>query len=123
MNQVARQVESALATAGRVFGANEELTGVLVKETGIQGPEYAPTGRTTARYDFVGIWGVFTVDERISELIEDGDARLEIGASTLKVAPAAGDKVIVQGKTYNVKMVETIRPGGVALMYRVTVRE
>ena len=53
--------------------------------------------------------------------MEDGDSRLEVGATTLDVEPQAGDKVTVGETTYQVKAVEVIRPGGVPILYRLKV--
>ena len=118
---LAQTIEGVLSTAGGIFRTGE-LKGKLIRVTGRTGPSYAPTRETTATYDFVSIWGEFTAEERALGLVVDGDHRLEIGADSLTVAPQAGDKVEVQGVTYQVKTVDIVRPAGVALLYRLKVR-
>ncbi len=118
----AKRVEGILSRAGTRFGAGQ-LRGTLTRVTGHSGPSYAPTGETTASYEFVCIWGEFSAEERAAGLVEDGDHKLLIGATTLTVQPRPGDKVTVSGAIYNVKEVGTVKPGGTALLYSVVVRE
>ena len=116
----AKRVEGILSRAGTRFGAGE-LTGTLIRQYRT-GPSYEPVIEERTIGSFVCIWGEFTVEERAAGLVLDGDHRLEVGATTLDVVPQAGDKVTVQGATFQVKSVEIIRPGGVALLYRLKVR-
>lgn len=118
----ARRVEGILSRAGQRFGEGE-LRGTLTRVTGRTGPSYAPTGETTQDYDFVGLWDAFTAEERAAGLIEDGDHKFLIGAATITTDPRAGDTMTVGGRTYQVKQVEIVRPGGVALLYTLKVRD
>lgn len=88
------------------------------------GPAHNPAvayGGSGKEHPFKAVWGAFTKEERAAGLIEDGMFRLEVGASTLTVAPKVEDKVRVQDRIYNVSEVEIIRPGGVPLLYRLRV--
>ena len=118
---LASRVESLLARAGTNFGAGE-LKGTLRRVTGVTGPSYAPTGQATRTYSFTGLWSEFEVQERLTDLVEDGDHRLLIGAKTLEIDPRVGDTVTVGSITYTVKQVRAIRPGGTALLFDCIVR-
>ena len=118
---LAKRVEGLLGGAGASFGSGQ-LNGTLTRVTGRTGPSYAPTGETTATYTFVCLWGAFTAEERFAGLVQDGDHRLEVGAASLTVEPRPGDSVTVQGATYVVKEVLAVRPGGVPVLYQLTVR-
>ena len=117
----ARRIERTLAAAGRRLGGGT-LTGTLRRETGREGPGFAPTGATAAAFPFVFAWGEFSEAERAAGLVRDGTHRLDIGADTLATVPRAGDRVTVEGAEYGVVAVETVRPAGADLLYRVTVR-
>ncbi len=118
---LANRVESLLARAGTNFGAGE-LNGTLRRVTGTTGPAYAPTGQTTTTHPFTGLWSEFEIQERLTDLVQDGDHRLLIGAKTLKVDPRVGDTVTISRVTYTVREVITIRPGGTPLLYDCRVR-
>ena len=118
---LAKRIENLLKRAGTTFGAGQ-LTGTLTRVTGITGPSYAPTGKTTQTYPFTCLWGAFEFQERLTGLVEDGDHRLLIGASSLTVFPRPGDTVTISGVTYNVKNVDVVRPGGTPLLYQLIVR-
>ena len=119
---LARTFEGVLKTAGILFGDGKPLKGKLIRVTQREGPSYEVTGQSTTEHEFFCVWGEFDAKERLSGLIEDEDAKLEVGADSLTVAPKAGDRVIVQDKSYDVKGVRIERAGGVPLLYSLRVK-
>lgn len=129
-NPLQGRVEGLLARAGKVFGEGE-LRGKLTRVVGFEGPANAPTGERTDSYEFIGIWSEFDIEERAAGLVEDGDHKLLIGTasprwesgSNRSTEPRVGDRVAIGGVSYTVKKIGTVKPGGTALLYPVTVRQ
>ena len=56
-------------------------------------------------------------------LIKTGDEILILAASGLSVTPQPGDLLIISSITWQLVAIVTVKPGGVALFYRVLVRK
>ena len=118
--RLAARFEGLLSKLGTSFGEGQ-LNATVHRAGGTTGPSYNPTVLPPTDHACIVLWSDFTAEERAGGLVEDGDSRLEVGATTLDVEPQAGDKVTVGSTTYQVKAVEVIRPGGVPILYRLKV--
>ena len=118
--RLAARFERLLSKLGTSFGEGQ-LDATLHRDGGRTGPSYNPTILPATDHACIVLWGEFAAEERAGGLVEDGDSRLEVGATTLDIEPQAGDKVTVGETTYQVKAVEVIRPGGVPILYRLKV--
>lgn len=106
---IAAEIEAAIAGVG--FAATLEEPGA---ETG---PAYDPTRGTPVLHS------VTVIDDRIARrdatgsMVRGQDRVLTLGAS---VAPAKGWRVQVRGEWHRIAEVMEVAPGGVALMFDVT---
>ena len=92
--RLAARFEGLLSKLGTSFGEGQ-LDATLHRDGGRTGPSYNPTILPATDHACIVLWGEFAAEERAGGLVEDGDSRLEVGATTLDVEPQAGDKVTV----------------------------
>lgn len=83
------------------------------------------TGLATMDYRdemVIGLAGLFTEEQIDGTQVRRGDQRLLLAAQDLARAPTTADAILDGLETWQVVNVETVRPGGVALIHRLQVR-
>jgi hypothetical protein len=88
------------------------------------------TGATTASYACFGLVDEFKAGEVIGAMIRSGDKKLLLSAKNLTVVPQIGDQFtmpdgtwyIPEGSGSGYNPIQTLAPGGVAVMYTLQVR-
>ena len=88
----------------------------------------AETGGTTTDYLCVGVLGApelkgFGNVFDDGTLLQAGDIQVTLGAETLPVEPVAGDVLVVGDDAYHVVTCLPVKPGGVAVIYKVVGRK
>ncbi|MGE0749338.1 MAG: hypothetical protein AB7K64_02010 [Variibacter sp.] len=92
--------EIAETVADALLEAAIPLDLVLTRTTPGGGDPFDPDPPTSTDYACKGFLDSYSVLERAGSLIEAGDAKIVIVATTLSIEPAPGDSVTVRGKSY-----------------------
>jgi hypothetical protein len=107
---IATEVAGAIGEVG--FGAT------ITRPGAVTGPEWAPVAGVPVVYDVTVIDSMIKVRDASGTLTGEMRRRLSIEAGV--VVPAKGDAITVRGVAHTVDTVETLAPGGVDLLYYVT---
>jgi len=102
------------------YGAAMQL---LVPAVGGHDPEtggYTPGTETV--HTVQGLVGTYRKRSRSGDAIQSRNQYVYISPSGMTVAPMPGHKLKVDGVEYEIVDVETISPGGTAVLYQVEVR-
>lgn len=110
------RVLAGIKRAGARTG-NGALFGTLSRYTAPVDSVYPPTKGTATEYPCTLLWDMFGAMARASDAVEAEDVKAIIPAAGITVVPQIGDKLTVAGETYSIVMVDTIRPGGVGILY------
>lgn len=114
-----RITEGLKRAAARTGGA--PLTGTINRTTGADTSTYPAIGGATTQYPATMLIVGYSAEDRDGTQVTAQDTKILVSADA-DVAPENGDTVTVAGQTYSVESVDTIRPGGVALMHTVQAR-
>lgn len=117
---IAAKIAGALDEASAAIG-KKEFRVTFIRPGPTTGPTYAPVPGTPTRHQLRGVRGKFHRDEIDGTLIQRGDVRFTVEATS--IVPATSDKVEIDGKPYSVIDVDQVSPGGEALLYKVQVRK
>ena len=104
--------EAAIATGGAA------LTATITRPGPTTGPEWAPIAGVPVAYSVAVVDGMIKVRDASGTLT--GETRRQLLIEAGVVVPAKGDSITVRGVAHTVDTVTTIAPGGVDLMYKVT---
>jgi hypothetical protein len=94
--------ELAETIGSALLDADLALDMTLTRTTPGAGPSYDPGQPTITSYGCKGFIDTFSDAYLAGGLVEAGDAKLVIIATTLAIEPQPGDGVTVRGKTYRV---------------------
>lgn len=107
--------------ANAKFAQNgQPMTFVRVTESGSPDPATGLPERVVERVSFGGMWDTIRVNE-IGGLIQAGDAVIWAGGGAIP-APDITDSIEVDGRSYDIITIEAIKPGAVAIAYKMYVR-
>ena len=100
---------------GNEFGTGP-LVGVIIRTTGADESAYPPIPGTETEYACTVILTNYSIQDRDGTQITARDIMVLI-APDAETTPQNGDKLRVNGETFHIVNVDTVQPGGVALMW------
>lgn len=115
------RVNAGIARAGVRTGSGAALTGTINRTSGADESTYPPTPGTVTNYACTLVLVEYSARDRDGTQITARDSKALI-APDAETDPRNGDTLTVAGRTYSIVDVQTIQPGGVALLYECQVR-
>lgn len=113
---IAAEVAAALAEAGAAVG--DGALGAVIKRQGAwTGPEWDRVPGETVQYPVTVL--DLNINVRDASGTLTGEIRRKLLIEAVDVVPEKGDVIELLGVDHTVETVETLAPGGVALLYKV----
>lgn len=84
---------------------------------------YATTGNTTTDATVKAFFKDYKERQIDGEIIKRNDKQILIAASALSVTPQTNDTIVDGGVTYTIVNMETVKPGDVAVLYKMQGRK
>ncbi|MBX9823520.1 MAG: hypothetical protein K2Y27_00860 [Xanthobacteraceae bacterium] len=94
--------ELADGIGNALLDADLALDITLARTTPGGGPSYDPDPSTVTTYPAKGFTDTFSESYLAGGLVEAGDVKIVIIATTLAIEPAPGDRATIKGETYTV---------------------
>ena len=111
------EIAAALREVGTATGEGP-LTAIITRQGATTGPEWNPTPGTPAAFEVVVLDGNIALRDAAGTLTGETMRQLTIEAGV--VVPVPGDVITIRGVEHTIETVKTVAPGGVDLMYKVT---
>lgn len=113
----------ARATADRLITKNgKPATLRVVHPDQEQTDNWDPQPDTPTDYPIKVVELDYTLRERESTLVLQGDKKLLVAVGTLPVEPSSADSVVLNGREYTIINVSPFAPGPVTVFYEMQVR-
>jgi hypothetical protein len=116
---IAAEIAAALREVGRDTGAGE-LIATITRQGAATGPAWEPVYGAPVTYDVAVMDTMVRVKDAAGTLIGEPMRVLLIEAGV--VVPLKGDAITIRGVQHYVDTVQTVAPGGVDLLYKVTLQ-
>jgi hypothetical protein len=116
---IAAEIAAALREVGRDTGAGE-LIATITRQGAATGPAWEPVYGPPDTYDVAVMDTMVRVKDAAGTLIGEPMRVLLIEAGV--VVPLKGDAITIRGVQHYVDTVQTVAPGGVDLLYKVTLQ-
>ena len=115
-DRINARVLAGIKRAGAKTGAGA-LFGTVTRKVATDDTVYPPVMGVSETYACTLIWDTFSVMARAQDGVEAGDVKAIIPATSITTVPAVGDSLTVGSETWQIKNVDTLRPGGVGILY------
>lgn len=109
----------AVQTASRLialFGADATLL-----RASTSGPAYDPV-TTETEHACVAVALTYSLLERATTLVQEGDRRILISTAGLTITPTTADRLTFGGVTYSLQSVDPLSPASTVLLWEVRAR-
>jgi hypothetical protein len=112
---------------GAVRTAGSVLRATITRTTGADESTYPPTPGTEREYTAEVLFSNYSASDRSGTEITARDTRLLVSAPMTTpdgetAEPSNGDTITVGGRKYHAVSVDSIQPGGLALMWEIQAR-